>query len=309
MFHAVVYVLITGAGIKLYMTNGGKSFIFMMLCIFFLFEGEKILRSIFGIKSGANSMADLAASGAIVWGMAKKSKELLKKDSDDIGSEEDKKAAEEAKRRMKNRSNKEKEDNARAIAALEERRENEEDTRSYGEYQGEQNERQGVRSQEYSDQAAMDYITAERMNRKKWYTSALKKGVVVAGKATGVTLSTTRALADGKTNLGEVVGSISAGEAAGKTLVSPIALAIDKVENKVIDSKISREIASGDLNEKLGLDNIRINLNDDVNPEDYEKKLTNRTEAYSKALEEYARRGGGAKGEIAYYDYLEDNLK
>ena len=73
-FHAIVYVLITGGGIKSYIDSSGGNFIFMFLCVLFLFEGEKILRGIFGIQSQANTIGDLAATGAMIMAMGGKAK-------------------------------------------------------------------------------------------------------------------------------------------------------------------------------------------------------------------------------------------
>lgn len=60
-FHAVTYVVVVTVGIDSYFTD--SNWLFMIMCILFLFEGEKIIRGIFGAKSSINSIGDMAAAG------------------------------------------------------------------------------------------------------------------------------------------------------------------------------------------------------------------------------------------------------
>lgn len=69
-FHAVTYVVVVSVGVNSYIQN--DNWLFMILCILFLFEGEKIIRAIFNVKSAANSIGDLAVAGAMAWGVAGK---------------------------------------------------------------------------------------------------------------------------------------------------------------------------------------------------------------------------------------------
>lgn len=71
-FHAVTYVVVVSTAVSSYsenMLNG--NWLFMIICILFLFDGEKIIRGIFDAKSSINSIGDLAASGMLALNMAR----------------------------------------------------------------------------------------------------------------------------------------------------------------------------------------------------------------------------------------------
>ena len=311
MFHAVVYLLICSVGIKEYLENGGRNFIFMILCVLFLFEGEKILRSIFNIKSSANTMGDLAASGALMLGMAKKTGGLLSRDKNDIGSQDDKKATEDAAKRMKNRRNKSKEDNEAARAALDEKVQNGEGKASHGEYQGDNREPEGVSTQKFDAENAKDTVLAAAMKRRLKAGLATRSVNFVAGAA-GATLLTTKAMADG-TEPGEIFGGIAAGKHLGRTLATPITAGTKKLEQMHRGRQVKNAILSGAMNSELGLGSVSNGEAADLmNTTDYENKMDSQQEVYRQALAAYgkaAAKGGKTKAEIAYYDYLEKNLK
>lgn len=82
-FHAAVYVVVVNAGIESYIET--DNWLFMLMCVIFLFQGEKILRSIFGMKSSANTIGDLAAAGVAGYGIIKSVPNMFKK-----GKQEDK---------------------------------------------------------------------------------------------------------------------------------------------------------------------------------------------------------------------------
>lgn len=92
-FHAITYVIIVDAGVNAYIKS--ENWLFMALCIAFLFQGEKILRAIFGIKSAAGTMGDLSAAGLAGYAMAKsvaggfKKKKNKDDDKDDEDDEEE----------------------------------------------------------------------------------------------------------------------------------------------------------------------------------------------------------------------------
>lgn len=70
LFHAVTYVIIVNAGVVAYINT--QNWFFMVLCIAFLFQGEKILRKIFGVESSVGTMKDIGASAMAAYGMMKK---------------------------------------------------------------------------------------------------------------------------------------------------------------------------------------------------------------------------------------------
>lgn len=62
-FHAVTYTVIVTVGVNSYIKN--DNWLFMIMCILFLFEGEKIIRAIFNAKSSINTIGDMAAAGVM----------------------------------------------------------------------------------------------------------------------------------------------------------------------------------------------------------------------------------------------------
>ncbi len=70
LFHAITYVTIVSAGVTAYISN--SNWFFMVLCISFLFQGEKILRKIFGVESAVGTMKDVGASAMAAYSLAKR---------------------------------------------------------------------------------------------------------------------------------------------------------------------------------------------------------------------------------------------
>ena len=284
----------------------------MFLCVLFLFEGEKILKAIFNIKSNAGSLGDLAASGAIMFGVAKQMGGVFSKSSDDVGNKYDKADAKAATTRIDKRRNKAKEDNDIATRAIEEKEKNGESTVSHGEYQGEERE---PKEKSFDSENARDTLLSSSMKRRL-KAGLPTKAINFAAGTVGATLSATQALSDGETNIGEALGSISVGKALGQSFVKPITGLTNKLEQRRTGKQMYNKIMSGEMDEELGINNISAISNgeahDIMNTEEYEKRMESQQEIYRKALAEYARAaatGGKAKAEIQYYDYLEKNLK
>lgn len=314
MFHATVYLIVTGAGVETYIKSGGRNFIFMFLCVLFLFEGEKILRSIFNIKSGVRTLGDLATSGAIAWGFAKNAGGVFKRSKGDVGSEDDKNDAKKANDRVKTRRNKQKEDNDAAIAAMDKKTVNGEENASYGEYQGEGNEAEDVSTPKYDGENAKDTILAQSMKRRL-KAGMLTKGVNFASGAVGATLGASKSLAMGK-GPGDAIAAGMGGKVLGEAIASPVAYGANKLEQLHRGRQMEEAILSGKLDADLGIENIGAISNGDaadfINTTDYESKVDDQQKIYREALAAYAKaaaKGGKAKGEIAYYNYLEKNIK
>ena len=96
LFHAITYVTIVSAGVTAYISN--SNWFFMVLCISFLFQGEKILRKIFGVESAAGTMKDIGTSAMAAYaamkkfapkGNKKQKKPLREQDGDDWSEEDD----------------------------------------------------------------------------------------------------------------------------------------------------------------------------------------------------------------------------
>ena len=100
-FHAATYVVVVNAGITAYIES--DNWLFMLLCVIFLFQGEKILRTIFGMKSAANTIGDLATAGVAAIGAAKMAKTVL--GGDKQKEDKDEKDLGEAKERLEQGAN------------------------------------------------------------------------------------------------------------------------------------------------------------------------------------------------------------
>lgn len=74
-FHAVTYVTTITIGLTAYQQSG--NWIFFLICVLFLFQGEKIIRAIFNAQSSMGTIGDMAAAGAITFGALKNASKLL----------------------------------------------------------------------------------------------------------------------------------------------------------------------------------------------------------------------------------------
>ena len=94
-FHAVTYVTVVTIGITAYKNSG--DWMFFLLCVLFLFEGEKIIRAIFNAKSSAGTIGDMALAGAMAFNILKQTantagqigKGVIKAGNDDSESKGD----------------------------------------------------------------------------------------------------------------------------------------------------------------------------------------------------------------------------
>lgn len=85
-FHAATYVVVVNVGVTAYTQSG--NWLFMIVCILFLFQGEKIIRAIFNAKSSAGTIGDIATSGAIAMSALKGISKLPGKPKDKSGDDE-----------------------------------------------------------------------------------------------------------------------------------------------------------------------------------------------------------------------------
>ena len=86
-FHAATYVVVVNVGVSAYKKSG--NWLFMIVCILFLFQGEKIIRAIFNATSSAGSIGDIAASGALAMTALKKLSKVPEGDKDKAGKGSD----------------------------------------------------------------------------------------------------------------------------------------------------------------------------------------------------------------------------
>lgn len=86
-FHAATYVVVVNIGVSAY--KGSGNWMFMIVCILFLFQGEKIIRAIFNAKSSAGTIGDIAASGALAMKMLENLSKIPDANKDKAGKDGD----------------------------------------------------------------------------------------------------------------------------------------------------------------------------------------------------------------------------
>ena len=313
-FHAIVYVLITGGGIKSYIDSSGGNFIFMFLCVLFLFEGEKILRGIFGIQSQANTIGDLAATGAMIMAMGGKAKGVFGGGDVKTGSSTDNKENTAATKRVA-ATTKAKENNEKAAQATQKAKTERGDTSgSHGEYTGEDNEPEGVKDSNDSKNAR-DKALIEAMKRRL-NGGAAAKAVSFAAGVTGAVMETSKTMATGDIGPDKILGAASAGKSLGKTFATPLVKGVNLAERRVSGAMLANKISSGRMDKDFGIDKIDGKFNvpaiDNIDENAIAAKGLTKQDIYREALAAYAKKAavkGGNAGEEAFFNYIEKVTK
>lgn len=313
-FHAIVYVLITGGGIKSYIDSSGGNFIFMFLCVLFLFEGEKILRGIFGIQSQANTIGDLAATGAMIMAMGGNAKGVFGGGDVKTGSSTDNKENTAATKRVA-ATTKAKENNEKAAQATQKAKTERGDTSgSHGEYTGEENEPEGVKDSNDSKNAR-DKALIEAMKRRL-NGGAAAKAVSFAAGATGAVMETSKTMATGDIGPDKILGAASAGKSLGKTFATPLVKGVNLAERRVSGAMLANKISSGRMDKDFGIDKIDGKFNvpaiDNIDENAIAAKGLTKQDIYREALAAYAKKAavkGGNAGEEAFFNYIENVTK
>ena len=313
-FHAIVYVLITGGGIKSYIDSSGGNFIFMFLCVLFLFEGEKILRGIFGIQSQANTIGDLAATGAMIMAMGGKAKGVFGGGDVKTGSSTDNKENTAATKRVA-ATTQAKENNEKAAQATQKAKTERGDTSgSHGEYNGEENEPEGVKDSNAS-RNAQDKALIEAMKRRL-NGGAVAKAVSFAAGATGAVMETSKTMATGDIGPEKILGAASAGKSLGKTFATPLVKGVNLAERRVSGAMLANKISSGRMDKDFGIDKIDGKFNvpaiDNIDENAIAAKGLTKQDIYREALAAYAKKAavkGGNAGEEAFFNYIEKVTK
>ena len=313
-FHAIVYVLITGGGIKSYIDSSGGNFIFMSLCVLFLFEGEKILRGIFGIQSQANTIGDLAATGAMIMAMGGKAKGVFGGGDVKTGSSTDNKENTAATKRVA-ATTKAKENNEKAAQATQKAKTERGDTSgSHGEYTGEEKEPEGVKDS-HDSKNARDKALIEAMKRRL-NGGAVAKAVSFAAGATGAVMETSKTMATGDIGPDKILGAASAGKSLGKTFATPLVKGVNLAERRVSGAMLANKISSGRMDKDFGIDKIDGKFNvpaiDNIDENAIAAKGLTKQDIYREALAAYAKKAavkGGNAGEEAFFNYIENVTK
>ena len=314
LFHAVVYAVVVGLGVEKYMTDDG-SWLFMIISILFLFEGEKILRGIFNVKSAANSVGDLAATGLAVYGVAKGAKGLFKGEKDSGGRAQDKKDMKGIEQRQAQRLDMNQGGGANAAKTPPGGGGSGGSGGSGGGSDGsydKDNEPAGVGTPGGSDpSAAKDQILKTAMQRrtKRGLASRMiKSGSKIAGAGIAATYGLSKGDTAGGSAIGNALTSAAVGSSIAGTLTAPVSAVANKIEQRAQGNKTAKKIEQGQMD-----DIIAQSIPADVDPKAVIGKHGETVqEIYKQALAEMARVSatkGKAKAEKAYWSYIDEHTK
>lgn len=318
-FHAVVYVVVVNSSVSNYISSQGQNWLFMIISILFLFQGEKILRNIFNVNSSANTLGTLAATGAVMVGAA--SKLGGGKSSNDVASGQDAADSKAAGIRQTARTtmgaggvsipNVANQGGGTTTAPTP----STQGPENAGQYRGE--DPAGVAGGGFDLGKAQDTVLQGAMARR--LKGGLARGMVKgAGKAVGGIMGATYGMSQGDTADGGIldntIGSTYAGATLGEGVVSPISAGVNALERRASGNKLAKQIESGSMDENLTLNVPQEALiPPDVNMDEViGKHGETMQEIYRQALAEMARttaRKGKAKGEVAFWNYIEQNTK
>ncbi len=312
LFHAVVFAVIISMGVERYL-NDDSQWLFMIISVLFLFEGEKILRNIFGIKSSANTIGDLAATGLAVYGVAK-SVGGLAGGGGDKASAQDTKDEKGIQARMAQRASMANHGGANAAKPQGGDPSNPAsggNTAGTGSYEG--NDPAGVGPAVQGDTSAARDTALQSAMARRLKRGFASKSISRAAKITGAAVAATYGLSKGDTGSGiaaNTLASATVGKAVGGVIAEPVAAVANKIEQKAQGNKVSKQIKNGELDSALGLaegTGIPPNLNPD---EIIGKQGESVQEIYRQALAEMAKVAatkGKTKAEQAYWNYIDEH--
>lgn len=255
MFHAAVYVLVVNASVNSFLETNGSNWLFMILSVLFLFEGEKILRSIFNVKSSAGTLGDLAVTGATVMTVATKTAGLFggNKNSNDLSANDQKHEKEIAQRSQAataaqnakaepQSTDIQADGGSTAIAA------NSDDNKKANESKPLPSDVSSV-SQSARDAVAKKVYERKKKGRKLSLSNVNRTLATGAGTLIGASYG----LATGK-GAGDVFNWAEKGKAVGRTVGQPVSAALSKVDNLYTGMMMQRDINNGEMDQELGIE-------------------------------------------------------
>ena len=255
MFHAAVYVLVVNASVNSFLETNGSNWLFMILSVLFLFEGEKILRSIFNVKSSAGTLGDLAVTGATVMTVATKTAGLFggNKNSNDLSANDQKHEKEIAQRSQAataaqnakaepQSTDIQADGGSTAIVA------NSDDNKKANESKPLPSDVSSV-SQSARDAVAKKVYERKKKGRKLSLSNVNRTLATGAGTLIGASYG----LATGK-GAGDVFNWAEKGKAVGRTVGQPVSAALSKVDNLYTGMMMQRDINNGEMDQELGIE-------------------------------------------------------
>ena len=324
MFHAAVYYLIVNVSVNTFMESNGANWLFMILSVLFLFEGEKILRNIFNVKSSAGTMGDLATTGIAIMGVASQTAKMFggKKAGGNHMSEDDTQAEKGIDERMSTNSG----DN---LAAQNARAAVNAGGGASGSTSGtntttttasttSSSTTQGVSA----SQAARDKIAKEVFNRKKT-AGIFSKGATGIGKVVGGVMGATYGLATGK-GIGAAMEGATKGSVVGQAAMTPLSTFANKIDDRISGNRVAASVQNGAMDEYVeqygALTSAeaamaraeayaRASEGEEISDEEViEKYGTKKQEIMREALEVYAKelaKHGSSRAKLSFEEYLD----
>lgn len=324
MFHAAVYYLIVNVSVNTFMESNGANWLFMILSVLFLFEGEKILRNIFNVKSSAGTMGDLATTGIAIMGVASQTAKMFggKKAGGNHMSEDDTQAEKGIDERMSTNSG----DN---LAAQNARAAVNAGGGASGSTSGtntttttasttSSSTTQGVSA----SQAARDKIAKEVFNRKKT-AGIFSKGATGIGKVVGGVMGATYGLATGK-GIGGAMEGATKGSVVGQAAMTPLSTFANKIDDRISGNRVAASVQNGAMDEYVeqygALTSAeaamaraeayaRASEGEEISDEEViEKYGTKKQEIMREALAVYAREAakhGSSRAKLSFEEYLD----
>mgnify|MGYP003291099814 CR=1 FL=1 len=303
-FHAMSYTVLVKGAYEAFL-DGGNWFIFI-LSVVFLFQGEKIIRAIFGMKSSANTIGDLASAGATAW-MATKSASAIFK-SDKTKTDKDDKDEAEANEQIENAKKQTAINNA-----LNNRYPNSNQTTSTGNSSA-PSRGNGTYTPSISDnqmenlEAARAYIRQQALaerNRKKG-KGILQKGVRGITKTAGVTLGAATGLAGGSAK--QAAANALIGKEIGGMFGNGVSGIIGFAKNAYRGQRLKMKVRSGEMDNQLRALGFDFGGRFDDDPDLSSAKARIIREALAAEITG-TRRGGKSKGEYKFIKAVEKGIK
>lgn len=259
LFHALSYILVVNGGVQAFIEN--DDWLLLTICVMFLFQGEKILRAIFNIKSSANTIGELATTAASVAGVSKMitdSKLFSKKEEKD---EEEIKSNPQRAIPMNNT-------NPVAPSASNTFIDNNENNLEDATNKIDDTNLNNINLQRIQNAVLNEAIQARNKHRNSKIGKYTQKAFRGAGMVTGLAAGLAVGNADNAISKNMLMG-----KEIGNTLSNAVTAPIRGISNAYSGSKMKRAIQRGDMDSKLGFDSNTKNETQKASQDAYRKAL------------------------------------
>lgn len=312
-FHAATYKVIVTIGVISYINHG--NWLFLMMCVLFLFEGEKMIRAIFNAKSSANTIGNMAMAGAIAMKFMKSAGNVIptannkSKDS----KSDDELAKEKARKDVSSTPTQGAETNKRAVENISSSKRNSNNGNVVAtdvSVQIKPISNSSVSNNNANTVSAVDKkIEKEKSENKGGKLSKIASGVAgttfnIGSQVTGGIIGTTYGLAQNNTKDGfnSTASGFVSGLGIGKTVGSSgktfLSNRIEKSSAKKAALITAARYNAGEFDDEIGINEADKQLNEE------------RAKAIRKAYARYAKRSVGWRGKTgAQLSFYKEQMK